>query len=64
MKVKELLKELKDVDPEMTVVIETDHGQTPMKVAAICHGHVSSLEDYYLDYTVDFEGVKVLVLSD
>ena len=35
MKIRELIQKLQEFDPEIEVIVETDHGQTPSKLCAV-----------------------------
>lgn len=63
MKVKDLIEELSTQDPEATVVLICDHGQTLMEVSGGGSGYVESLDDRYLEETEDVSDSPVYVLE-
>lgn len=49
MKVKDLIESLKELPPDMDVVVEADHGQTPMKATFVGVSHVKDSEEYMME---------------
>jgi len=63
MKVKDLLCALKDIHPDMPVVLEADHGHTTMHST---HCGTISVEDssgYYKEHCYDGDGSEVFLIE-
>lgn len=48
MTVAELIEELKDLPQDLEIVVEADHGQTPMKATWVGVSHVEDKEEYMM----------------
>lgn len=49
MKVKEVIAELQKLDPELPVVVEADHGQTPMRATWAGESLVEDANQYTME---------------
>lgn len=49
MKIKELIEVLNEQDPELTVALVCDHGQTTMKLTNAGEGKVVDIEEYMME---------------
>lgn len=59
-KVRDLIKLLESIDPDLPVVLQADHSQTPMKITGWGDGYVEDFEEYMMQEVdeEDEEAVK------
>ena len=63
MNVKELIEKLEELDEELLVVVEADHGQSPMKATWAGIGWVEDKEVYVMEETCIDEGIRVALIQ-
>ena len=63
MKVRDLIEKLSQQDPEATVALICDHGQTLMALNGCGLGYVEDLDEHFLEEVGDESGNPVYVLE-
>lgn len=64
MNVKELIAELQKLDGDLMVVVDADHGQTPMTVTWAGKGAVEDSTEYMMEHTdTDADGELVALIQ-